>query len=223
MFDLLLLIILLISLIVILWSSISYLTTRGIEEPYYELIQKYADFEIREFSPYIIAYTDVKSTFSGSSGSGFRILANYIFGGNMSSQKIKMTSPVIQESSKMTSEKIEMTAPVIQEKRDDYYRISFMMPSKYTMSSLPKPLNSKVQIKLIDKEIRAVYTFKGWATENKVNSKLDIFRRLLKEHNLSYDRIRLAQYDPPYTPPYMRKNELHANLIDYVLESEQDS
>ncbi len=214
---------LIISFILILWSSISYLTTRGIEEPYYEVIKKYADFEIREFAPYIIAYTDVNNTFSGSSSSGFRILANYIFGGNRSSQKIKMTAPVIQESSKMSSEKIKMTAPVIQEKREGSYRISFVMPSKYTMNSLPEPLDPKVQIMRIDKEIRAVYTFKGWVTENKVNSNLEIFRKLLEKHNLKYGRVNLAQYDPPYTPPFMRKNELHANLIDYLPESKENS
>jgi hypothetical protein len=90
-----------------------------------------------------------------------------------------------------------------------------MIPSKYTMSSLPEPLDPKVQFMEIDKEIRAVYTFKGWASEKKVIAKISAFETLLKQHNLVYDRIYLAQYDPPYTPPYMRKNELHATLIDY--------
>ena len=67
----------------------------------------------------------------------------------------------------------------------------------------------------IDKEIWAVYTFKGWASEKKVKSKKALFRKSLKKRNLKYDRIILAQFDPPYTPPYMRKNELHAPLIDY--------
>jgi hypothetical protein len=219
MLDLLIPIFILISIVIIVWSSISYLTTRGIEEPYYEVIKKYADFEIREFSPYIIAYTDIKNTFSGSSTSGFRVLANYIFGGNKSSQKIKMTAPVIQEPSKTVSEKIEMTPPVIQEKSGDFYRIAFMMPSKYSMSSLPEPLDPRVQIMEIGKEIRAVYTFRGWAAEKKVKTKMEVFRTQLEKHNLNHERILLAQYDPPYTPPYMRKNELQAILINYSLES----
>jgi len=198
-----------IGVLLIAWTSLSYFTTRGIEEPKYALVKKYPDFEIREYFPYIIAYTDVVNTFNGSSNAGFRILANYIFGGNKSSNKIKMTAPVIQEP---TSEKIEMTTPVIQEKRKNSYRITFIMPSKYTLSTLPQPIDPKVKIKEVEKEIRAVYTFRGWVTEKRVNTKRESFIRLLEANNLVYQQIKLAQYDPPFTPPYMRKNELHATL-----------
>ncbi|MFX0086539.1 MAG: heme-binding protein [Candidatus Hodarchaeota archaeon] len=206
----------LIGILIVAWTSLSYFTTRGIEEPKYILIKKFPEFEIREYSPYIIAYTDVFSSFNGSSTSGFRILANYIFGGNLSSKKIKMTAPVIQEP---TSEKIEMTAPVIQEKSDSGYQIAFIMPQKYTLSTLPQPIDSRVKIKEVKKEIRAVYTFKGWTTEKKVKSKQNNFIRLLEENNLVYKQIKLAQYDPPYTPPYMRKNELHATLNGFDSEN----
>jgi hypothetical protein len=150
-------IIFVICLLIIAWTSLSYLTTRGIEEPKYKVLKKYSQFEIREYSPYIIAYTDVFSSFNGSSTSGFRILANYIFGGNKSSVKIKMTAPVIQEA---TSEKIEMTTPVIQAKMEDYHRVSFIMPSKYSLRTLPQPSDPRVKIKEVEKEIKAVYTFR---------------------------------------------------------------
>ncbi len=207
-------IVFIIGVLIIAWTSLSYFTTRGIEEPSYNLIKKYSEFEIREYFPYIIAYTDVVNTFNGSSNSGFRILANYIFGGNKSSNKIKMTAPVIQEP---TSEKIEMTAPVIQEKRENSYRIAFIMPQKHTLSTLPQPIDPRVKIKEIEKEIRAVYTFKGWATEKRVKAKQESFIRLLEHYNLVYKQIKLAQYDPPFTPPYMRKNELHATLNGFTM------
>jgi hypothetical protein len=187
-------IILVICFLIIAWTSLSYLTTRAIEEPKYKLLKKYSQFEIREYSPYIIAYTDVFSSFNGSSTSGFRILANYIFGRNKRSTKI------------------EMTAPVIQEKMEVYYRVSFIMPSKYSLRTLPQPIDPRVKIKEVEKEIKAVYTFKGWATEKRVNKKKKSFIKLLEENNLLYSMIKLAQYDPPYTPPYMRKNELHTTL-----------
>jgi hypothetical protein len=208
----------LLSLLIILWTSISYLSTRNIEEPEFLLLAKYSDFEIREFSPYIIAYIDTISSFNQASTTGFRILADYIFGNNISSQKIKMTSPVIQDTLKNASEKIKMTAPVIQEKKENSYRVAFVMPSKYTLSTLPKPVDPRVKIMKVEKEIRAVYTFKGWATENRVNSKIDKFTKALNENKLFFTEIKLAQYDPPYTPPYMRKNELHAILENYDVD-----
>jgi hypothetical protein len=202
-------IIFIIGLILIAWTSLAYFTTRRIEEPKYKVIKKFPEFEIREYSSNIIAYTDVVSTFNSSANSGFRILANYIFGGNKSSNKIKMAAPVIQEP---TSEKIEMTAPVIQEMREHSYRIAFVMPQKYTLNTLPEPIDPRVKIKEVEKELRAVYSFKGWVNEKKVQTKRETFIRLLEANNLVYHHIKLAQYDPPFTPPYMRKNELHATL-----------
>jgi hypothetical protein len=210
--NILVLIIFIIGLLLIAWTSLAYFTTKGIEEPKYMVVKKYSEFEIREYFSHIIAYTDVVSTFNSSANSGFRILANYIFGGNKSSDKIKMTAPVIQEP---TSEKIEMTAPVIQETRENSYRIAFVMPQKYTLNTLPKPIDPRVKIKEVEREFRAVYTFKGWVNEKKVKRKRENFIRLLDANKLTYHQIKLAQYDPPFTPPYMRKNELHATLEWY--------
>lgn len=86
------------------------------------------------------------------------------------------------------------------------------MPSKHTLSTLPQPIDPRVKIKEVEKEIRAVYTFRGWATEKRVKAKRERFIRLLEADNLLYQQIKLAQYDPPFTPPYMRKNELHTTL-----------
>ncbi len=204
-------------ILLVVWTLISYFTTRAIEEPKYIVLKKYPNFEIREYLPYIIAYTDILSSFNESANSGFRILANYIFGRNSRSQKIKMTAPVIQGKIEITTEKIAMTKPVIQEERGNSYRIAFIMPLKYTLETLPKPEDPRVKITEVDKEIRAVYTFKGWATEKRVKAKQETFIGLLEESCLPFKNIKLAQYDPPYTPPYMRKNELHATLdTDYT-------
>ena len=69
--------------------------------------------------------------------SGFRKLAAYIFGDNISSESISMTSPVGQ---KKVSEKIAMTSPVLQKQEEKgQWIVNFMMPEKYNNKSLPIP------------------------------------------------------------------------------------
>ena len=114
------------------------------QEAEFTLIHKENNFEIREYSPRIIAQVSVSGNFNDSSSAGFKSLADYIFGNNVindKSQKIAMTAPVVAEP---TSEKITMTAPVLAEGKNSEWLISFVMPKEYSMESLPKPNNSAV-------------------------------------------------------------------------------
>lgn len=122
-----------------------------IEEPAFDSIKKEGDFEVRQYRGFIVAETFVKGDMNDAGSEAFRAIAGYIFGGNISasansSEKIAMTAPVTME--KTTSEKIAMTAPVVMEKSmeksaDENYRVHFVMPSQYTMQTLPKPVNLK--------------------------------------------------------------------------------
>jgi hypothetical protein len=119
--------------------------TGKIEEPAYSVKMAEADFEIREYTPRIVAETTVSGEFNEAPSIGFRRLADYIFGNNTKKSEIAMTAPVSQERQ---SEKIAMTAPVSQEKiKDNSWLITFTMPSVYTMESLPKPNSELVTIK----------------------------------------------------------------------------
>ena len=83
------------------------------------------------------------STNSSSDNESFRIIAGYIFGDNISKKKISMTAPVI------TSEKIPMTSPVITQKNKNKSKMSFIMPLKYSIKTLPKPNSNKIKIEMI--------------------------------------------------------------------------
>ena len=52
----------------------------ALETPEYELISKHDGFEIRHYIEMIIATTSVKADYKSSTSSGFRRIANYIFG-----------------------------------------------------------------------------------------------------------------------------------------------
>lgn len=117
-----------------------------VERPDYEVISSAAqNIELRRYAPMIIAQVTVEGAREQAIGDGFRLLADYIFGNNTVSQEIAMTAPVQQQA----SEKIAMTAPVQQQAEGNAWTVSFVMPSDYTMETLPKPNNERVTLKQI--------------------------------------------------------------------------
>lgn len=119
-------------------------------EPKFELLEKSDAFELRQYDSIIIAEVLVDGDMDEASGKGFRLLADYIFGNNISQSgqkaKIAMTAPV---TLKPQSEKIAMTAPVSIKADAQQWRVHFVMPAEYTMETLPKPNNSQVKIREI--------------------------------------------------------------------------
>ena len=114
------------------------------ELPDYKVVKTLTDeIEIRDYPALLLAETTVEGEREAAVNEGFRILADYIFGNNQTSDKIEMTAPVTQA----TSEKIAMTAPVTQSvERAGRWVVAFMMPSEYTAASLPVPNNERVRI-----------------------------------------------------------------------------
>ena len=184
-------------------------TVMAIEEPAYISIEKKDAFEIREYQPKIIAQVLVNGTFDSASSKGFRLLADFIFGNNTTNEgakKIEMTAPVVSHDA---SEKIEMTAPVLSEEIEKGWYISFNMPKQYTKESLPIPNNSEVKIIEVPTEKYAVITFSGLVREKKYNEMLSILSEEMKKRNLNPKGTAiLARYNPPWTLPFLRRNEL---------------
>ena len=179
------------------------------EEAEFTLIHKENNFEIREYSPRIIAQVSVSGNFNDASSAGFKSLADYIFGNNVindKSQKIAMTAPVVAEP---TSEKITMTAPVLAEGKNSEWLISFVMPKEYSMESLPKPNNSAVVLIERPKEKYAVVVFSGLVRESSYNEKATLLNEFIKIQGLSsVGSLLIARYNPPWTLPFFRRNEL---------------
>ncbi len=194
-----------------IWTLIGYMSTRGIETPRYTVLQKAAGYEIREYAGHIVAEVTLPGGFHETMYTGFRKVADYIFGNNSPGQKIAMTAPVIHEK----SETIPMTAPVLHERASSNgaYTLSFVMPSSYTMDTLPKPNNPDVHLREVPKTKMAVLSFSGYARErgtaNKIAKLLDSLRQA-GVHAIGAPV--LAQYDPPWTPPYMRHNEIQIQI-----------
>ena len=204
-------IIVLVSLVLV-WIVGTWFLIRNIEEPKYTLISKENGYEIRNYESYIIAETTVSGSYRDSLGKGFQNIADYIFGNNTSSQKIAMTAPVIESESQDLSEKIAMTVPVISEGDDKERRISFVMPSKYTLETLPQPNTDVVTLKEVPARKVAVLRYSWYASEARVEKKKqELTQKLLKDEVEIIGTFSSAQYNPPLSIPFLRRNEV---LVD---------
>jgi len=184
----------------------------AIESPKYEVLQKESDFEVRKYAPYIVAETVVDSEFNSASNVGFRRLAGYIFGGNTSKQKIAMTAPVGIEKK---SEKIEMTAPVGLEQRNGKFVVTFSIPSEYTLESLPIPNDKAVILKSIGARTIAAIGFSGTWSQSRYEEHLVKLKKWIAQKNLNaIGEPIFARYNPPWTPWFMRKNEILMEVAD---------
>lgn len=197
----------------------------AIEEPGFERLEKIENFEIRQYRPVVVAETFVDGDLSSASNIGFRRIADYIFGNNRSmlgtvskpSEKIAMTAPVLVEPVER-SEKIAMTAPVSVEPQGDSasgvmqsnrWRVQFTMPSEYSKATLPTPVNPEVSLRDVPGKRFAVNVFSGFSGEERVQQKIDELFVWLDGKNIkSIGAPQLARYNPPWTLPFWRRNEI---------------
>ena len=133
------------------------------------------------------------------------MIADYIFGNNLSSQKVSMTAPVTQQA----SEKIAMTAPVTQQGDGKSWQVRFIMPARYTMETLPKPNNPAVKLKEIKAKRFAVIRFSGLAGQDSLKRHTARLQAYLRSNNLeALSTPTYAFYNPPWTLPFLRRNEI---------------
>jgi hypothetical protein len=178
----------------------------AIEKAKYRVLESEGDFELRWYEPSIIAETLVEGDFSQVSNEGFRRLAAYINGRNRKAQSISMTAPVMQE---VESEKIAMTAPVSQYGVGNSWRIAFLMPSKYTLQNLPKPLDERIVLKVMPGGLMAAIRYSGTWSRERYEEKLALLLEWAQKRGLRIlDDPVWARYDPPFMPWFLRRNEV---------------
>jgi len=182
------------------------------EEPKYFVIENAPPFELRVYEPLILAEVKVEGDMDSASSQGFRLIAAYIFGKNRVNEKISMTIPVSLEEK---STKIAMTAPVGIESNQSISTVSFVMPSQYTLASLPQPLDEKVQLREVPATKKAVIMFSGFYSEEKVKEKTVELEKWIQANNLQPIGLpNFARYNPPWTLPFLRRNEVMIEVRD---------
>jgi SOUL heme-binding protein len=186
----------------------------GTEEPHYIATSVGNGVELRKYGPRIAAETTVAGDEDRARSIGFRRLARYIFGANHRDTEIAMTAPVAQNPAGVGDE-IAMTAPVGQmRQQDNRWTIRFFMPSKWTLETLPTPDDDDVVIVTVPGETVAVLRFSGdrgpAAVAAKTTELLDLLRD--KQIDVSGDPVSWF-YDPPWTLPFRRRNEIAVPVV----------
>jgi len=180
--------------------------TGSVKEAAYTVERADGDFEVRRYDPQVVAETVVGGTLEEAGNQAFRPLFNYISGANRSKGKIAMTAPVAQQRE---GEKIAMTTPVGQEAVSNQWAITFMMPARYTLETLPEPTDEKVRLRAIPARRMAAVQYSGTWSGRRYERNLARLREWMKAQDLTADGEPVwARYNAPFTPWFLRRNEV---------------
>jgi hypothetical protein len=196
------------------------------EQQPYELVRRYADFELRRYPAHVVAEVEVDATFDRAGNAAFRHLFNYISGDNTARQSVPMTAPVLQGAAprKPPSQKVQMTAPVLQQgpvgadaaggSDEGAYVVAFVLPAGMTEDAAPVPADPRVRIRTVPGSTAAVVRFSGRGTESDFAKRNRQLQEALAAAGLRPSGPpRFARFDPPFKPWFLRHNEVLQNVV----------
>jgi hypothetical protein len=167
----------------------------AVERAKYSVELNEAPYEIRDYAASIVASVHVEGDRSAAVSAGFRMLANYIFGGNQPKGKIAMTAPVAQQP----------TA--------GGWEVRFTMPAGYTLTTLPAPTDPRVHVTAVAARRAAVISFSGFWSDTNLQAHEAKLLEWVKTHHLTTTSAPTYDYyDPPWTPWFMRTIEVVVDI-----------
>lgn len=170
----------------------------AIEEPKFEVIRSTGKYEIRRYEPFIVAEVDVTGDTGDAGNQAFRILADYIFGNNQPGEKMEMTAPVVSNAPRDGSET---------------YTYAFVMESRYSMKTLPAPVDPRIRIVQRPAQVVAARAYSGrWTEDNYLRHESSLISALTIDGLDMRSEPFLARYDSPFTPWFLRRNEVLVEL-----------
>lgn len=176
------------------------------EEAPYTVLKSDDIFELREYPSLILAEIIVDGSVEDAGSKAFRPLFRYISGANRSRGKIAMTAPVAQEEKGV---EIAMTAPVSQERLQGKWAVSFMMPASYALETLPVPDDPNIKLRQVPARRVAVVRYSGFWSEEKYLLNKEKLEKWMNDNRLAVAGEAIwARYNPPFTPWFMRRNEI---------------
>jgi hypothetical protein len=184
------------------------------EEPKWSIIRKDEQFEIRKYPRLVTASVTVNGVTDRAANSAFSILAGYIFGKNSARKKIEMTTPVTQETG---STKIAMTVPVTTSLNQDSLTMKFYMPAQYELETLPEAHDKRIKFAVLAPQLYATVRFSGRAKEASISKHTQELKDYVNTHGLvATGEPVVAFYNPPWTPPFLRRNEVWLPISEAV-------
>ena len=173
--------------------------------PKYEVLaQLDKQIELRLYAPRVVAQVEVTGNERNSLNEGFRILAGYIFGRNKKHDKLAMTAPVLAEPEKPPPEPV-----FTQSTLSDRMTMSFFMPAEYSLTQLPEPQDNRIKLKELPAQRFAAIRFSGSWNPGEFKRQATRLAICMQKNNLQIagDPVN-AYYNPPFTLPFLRRNEV---------------
>jgi hypothetical protein len=171
------------------------------DEPKFQKVTEFEEFEIRRYEPTLIAETTVTDDFDEAGKIAFKRLGGYIFGANARKDKIEMTAPVTtllagEGAGKKT------------------WKISFVMPEKFTLESLPLPSDATVTHRKVEGQVVAVHRFTGTWSEERFAEKGKLLLEAVQKQGMTAkpETLRYARYNSPWSLWFLRRNEAMVDL-----------
>ena len=193
-------------LFVVLLIATMPLSSHAIEEPSYEVVRQLDGVEVRQYAAYVVAQVLVSGPADKAGNEAFPILAGYIFGKNKGARKFDMTAPVTQAAAPV---RLEMTAPVTQAAAAGGYVVQFVLPKGVTLASAPEPIDPRVQLQEVPSSRVAVIRYSGFWSQSNYDEHLGKLQAVLRAAQVGWiGEPMLSRYDAPFTPWFMRRNEV---------------
>lgn len=180
------------------------------EQPKYQILKQYQRFELRQYQPYIVAETTLTGNFETVGNQAFRILAGYISGQNRNRTKIAMTVPVNQKPAQtQTGQSGNESVPAPTSAKTGEFTFSFMMPSHFTLDSLPEPESNLISFRAVNAHIAAARIYSGtWSLERYQQNEAELLQAIRHEGFKAVGAPVFARYNSPFTLWFLRKNEV---------------
>ncbi|MFB9166174.1 SOUL family heme-binding protein [Arthrobacter psychrochitiniphilus] len=190
----------------------------------YDLVRDYSDFQLRRYPEHLLVEVIIEGPFEEAGNRAFRYLFSYISGANRVNRTVAMTAPVIQDSS---SEKIKMTAPVLQQgiagngagkegaQGEQSFRVAFILPQGTTLENAPAPTNPLVHLRAVPQSLTAVIRFSGrWSQQSYEHHRVSLTHAMNVAGLQAQGAPRFARFDPPFKPSFLRHNEIMIDVED---------
>ena len=206
-----------ISALMLLLALVAVQDVDALEKPEYQVLNKEGKIEYRLYQPYVLVETEVSNEdYMEATEIGFDRLFGYISGDNQSQEKISMTAPVEMAR---TGQEIQPTSPVQTSQTLEGIRMSFMLPSEYTAETAPIPTDSNVVLKKLPERVVAAIRFSGrWTERNLTKNEARLIENIQQAELQTAGPSVFAAYNPPFMPPWFRRNEILFEIVNFPTE-----